>query len=140
MIPMDDRVQQLFDQLAAAADGVDIEEIAADQGIGTQHARGVIRMLRDMLAEDTINVVCDPESDGRWVYRLVGTLADSAMWATRQVQYVERRLVTSQDVLSSVVNATDGRSIEGRRARVMNRHFGRCLEDLREIDSGSDAR
>jgi hypothetical protein len=135
MIPLDDRVDQLFDLLVEWPDGVTIGVIAMDQGVVASHARGVVQALRDRLSEDTVNVVCDPDGNGQWIYRLVGTPAESRDWARRQVRYIERRLVTSQDVLESVVSATDGRSLEGRRARVMNRHLGRCLEDLREIDA-----
>lgn len=133
----DDRVTRMWDFLVGRPEGATIVELAADQELPVRNTQDVVQALRDLLGGgDTINVVCDRDPDtpnGRWIYRLVGTPDGSREWQANQLAHLERRLITSEDIATSMVEATDGRTVQGRKARVIKLHMSRCLEDLRLI-------
>jgi hypothetical protein len=94
-----------------------------------------VRVLRTTLgAEDTINLICDPQGPGElWRYRLVGTYNEARPWNAGRLGDMEARLETIAGVSRSLVAATDGRSTEGRKARLISKIVGRLVEDLREL-------
>lgn len=137
-----DRVLRLFDQLVANPAGVTIEQIAEDQGCSLGKSNHIVRELRRRCGvSDTINLICEPDAAdvrGRWIYRLVGKLDDAAYWLANRIGDAESRIRTIQAVTASLVAASDGRTVEGRRARVMNRALTRLIEDLDELSGASD--
>lgn len=136
------RVSELFDYLAEQPDGVTIDDIATHHSVTVNHARDLIQGLRDVLGDsDTINVPCDPNPDdpnGRWLYRLVGTMDDVQAWAGNRIGDTERRIRTQFSVIASVAAGADPRSMDGRKARLMKKALGRLLEDLDELPSITD--
>lgn len=130
------RRDNLFDLAVAAPDGFTVENAMDVLGLTHPQANTAIRDLRRFLGEsgDTINLPADPQSKGdRWLYRLVGSLNEVRGWVMNRVRDTESRLRTMQAMMSSIVAATDGRSIEGRKARVMDKALRRLVEDLDEL-------
>jgi hypothetical protein len=96
-------------------------------------------MLRLLLGnDDQINLVCDPQGTGQpWLYRLIGDVDGARSWVANRLRDSETRIGTIRAICSSLVSATDGRSADGRRARIMDKGLTRILEDLAELDHGS---
>jgi hypothetical protein len=129
------RMSDLFDYVVKKANGFTIPEAVNDLDMRREHVRlAVYDLRRVFLADDQINIVCQPEN-GRaaWTYRLVGTQEQAEFWTRNRTDDAETRLVTIASVCRSIVNATDGRSSDGRRARIILRHVERAREDLAEI-------
>ena len=97
-------------------------------------ATQVVRRLRLVFAGDDINLVCEPQMLREpWVYKLVGNVEDARSWSTNRISDIETRLETIQAVAESLTNATDGRTIEGRKARKIHRTLGYLIGELAEI-------
>lgn len=128
---------ELFDLAVAHPDGFTVDDIKRQLSIPHKKANIAIRELRKFLGEfDDINLVCDPQGSGeRWAYRLAGTLDDMRPWVVGRINDADSRLRTIQAMMSTVVRSTHGNSIEGRRARVIERALGRLVEDLDAIDA-----
>jgi hypothetical protein len=132
------RRDALFDLLVASPQGVTVDEIAFRLVCSLNRVRLAIRDLRIFLGDDdTINVPCRPQgTDERWLYTLESGLTDSTrIWSANRIGDTETRLHTMHAVSSSAVAATDERTIEGRKARVIERGLRRTIEDLEEIDA-----
>jgi hypothetical protein len=133
MTARDDRRDQLFDY-AVATTTMTIHDIAAELDVPIRVANEAVHDLRIFLGDfDSMNFPCEPDPDdlnGPWLYRLAGTLDDVRLWATNRVGDAETRLRTIQAMLTSIVRATDGRTTEGRRARVMETALRHLVEDL----------
>jgi hypothetical protein len=123
----------LFDLLAAAPEGLDIHEIADELGVPKRVVYGVIGRLRILQGhDDTINVVWRSQGSRR-VYCLTGNLDDCKEWTHFRLRMIESWLRMTMAVLSALIRATDGRTIDGRIARKLHMHFQRALEDLAEV-------
>lgn len=135
----DARRDELFDLAVASSDGFTVDDVIARYGWRHDQVNEAVRDLRRFLGDvgDTINLPCDPQGKGeRWVYRLVGDLDSVRAWAANRVIDAESRVRTMEAVLSSMVAATDGRTIAGRKARIMQRALHRLVEDLDDLISG----
>ena len=99
----------------------------------------VTRALRITIgAGDSINLVCEPQGSGElWRYRLVGTYEAARPWNANRLGDIEARLETIAGVSRSLVAATDGRRVDGRKARLIAKTVGRLVEDLAELNHGS---
>lgn len=130
----DEEVTDLFD-LLVSRQTVTIDEIADHLKIDTRRAREVVHQLRLVFgADDSINLVCTPNGTRqRWLYALVGEIDGSTPWIANRVGDAATRLETMEAVMTSIERATDGRSIEGRRARIIRRACTRAREDLAEL-------
>lgn len=127
-------VDALFDYAVANPDGFTIADFADAAGIKVASAQDAVTRLRKALGSDTINLICAPTTPGqKWEYRLVGTLDDAKWWASNRLDDAETRLTTINSVANSLVSATDGRTVEGRRARTIRKVVGRLIEDLQDI-------
>ncbi len=97
-----------------------------------------VRDLRDLYGEDEkINLVC--ESTGHrqeWLYRLTDQFEEARWWLGNRAADCERRIRTQYAVARSLVAATDGRTPEGRRVRLIVRYLGRLFEDMADLESG----
>ena len=96
-----------------------------------------VQRLRDVLAdnEDVISVVAEPQGRGEpWVYRLAHGAqivdAEHSQWIIGRFGDAERRLKTINHVLAAAVVALDGRSVEGRKARIYRLHLTRAEEEV----------
>lgn len=132
-----DRMGRLFDYMVLTPQGATIEDIAEALECSYDLAVQTVRDLRLFLGEDnTANLTCNKQGKSeRWLYKLVTDLEDHREWIAGRIGDTHSRLKTMNSMLTSAVNATDGRTLEGRRARVMSRQIGRLLEDLAEIES-----
>jgi len=126
------RRDALFDILVANPQGLDVDDMCDELALSYPQVKTAISDLRLFLGDvDSINLPCDPTPNcGRWLYRLVGTLDDVRPWVTNRIGDSESRIRTMTAMLSSIVSATDGRSIQGRKARIMERQLRRLVEDL----------
>ena len=130
------RADALFDFLADRPNGATVTDMRNEFGWGHGQTNQAIRALRKVLAEDVINVVCEPHVHrGRWLYRLVGHPADSRFYVTNRLLDLEARLETQQYVTESLEHATDGRTVEGRKARKIARTLSYLQKELADIDA-----
>jgi hypothetical protein len=132
-----ERVVLLFDFLVAHPERVTMKQIMAHTRWAKSVTKQAIRDLRlSMGDQDTINLVCDPDPSqprGQYLYGLVGTVEKSRAWQTTRLLDTESRIETQLAVASSISAGTDGRSRDGKRARLIKKALGRLLEDLREL-------
>lgn len=129
------RRDELFDDLVANPAGLTVDDMMAMHGWTHGQTNTAIRDLRRYLGDiDDLNLPCEPQSKGeRWVYRLVGRLDDVRSWIDNRITDADSRLRTMQAVMHSIVAATSGRTVEGRRARVMEKALRRLVEDLDDL-------
>lgn len=135
---LDARVNALFDFAAAAPDGFTIDDACHHLRCTRAQVRDAIRQLRLALADDTINLICEPASYlEQWTYRLVGNYDDAKGWAANRISDCRTRMVTIKGVAASVVLGTDGRTIEGKQAKKIARTLGFLIEELADIDGAA---
>ena len=129
------RRDDLFDFAVQEVNGFTVEDVMAELEITHHQANQAIHDLRLFLGDfDSLNLPCDPAGHcERWLYRLVGDLDSTRVWSTNRVRDAESRIRTMDAMLQSIVRATDGRSTQGRKARVMERALRRLVEDLDTI-------
>lgn len=137
----DARALALFELAKARPAGVTIDQIARHLGVPYQEANHVVRHLRRHLGKlDSIWLVATPQGKGeRWLYSLSGVaMLDAAdpdgRWITNRVRDAETRIEIMLSMMDAAVRGTNGRTVEGRKARVMQRAFTRLREDFAEID------
>lgn len=135
-----DMAIKLADWVANHPDGF-IMRGATLKAIGARtpsEAGAAVRILRGHLATVGAgwNLVCEPAGKGNpWVYRLANTLAGGAdPWIRNRLGDQVTRTRSSLHVLASIIDATDGRSADGRTARILHRHYERALQDLAEVE------
>jgi hypothetical protein len=129
----------LFDYAVEHPGGFTYQDAMNDLGWQKPYFTRVHRQLRLLLGnDDQINLVCDPQGRGEpWRYRLIGDIEGARGWVDNRLRDSESRVTTVRAITASLVRATDGRTNDGRRARIMNRGLGRILEDLAELDHGT---
>lgn len=112
---------------------------AAVEGATLAEVSNAIRWARERFAEGSgeFNVVCVPLSGvpatSRFRYALVSSQEAAEPWVRIRVNDATARITTLVNVLGPVVRATDGRSLDGRRARLIEtgvRHIQENLENL----------
>lgn len=131
------RAGDLYDFAVSRPDGFTAPEARAKFAWDARTFRDALRTLRLTFADDSINLVCDPQGDSQpWLYRLVGTYDEASGWSANALQHAEARLETIEAVAQSVVGATDGRTTDGKRARLIYKtvHF---LRDSLNVMSGA---
>jgi hypothetical protein len=134
---VDAHVSELFDfALARGEQGFTHLDAQAALGWNRNQFSHASRKLREILKGEPVNLVCSQESLREpWVYRLTGEQGPSREWQSNRLLDAETRLETIEHVAASLVQATDARSLEGRRARIIQRGVGRTLEDLADLHS-----
>jgi hypothetical protein len=129
----DEEVAALFDFAVAHPEGVTRQQIANELHCGCRRVDDVIRALRLVFADDSINLVGQPNGRGPWLYFLRGTVDEVRPWIAREFAYGESFLGTMRAVLTSIDNAVDGRKVDGRTVRIWRRTVTRALEDLADL-------
>ena len=134
-----DRAGRLFDALADAPDGMTISQIIGELKVDQRTAELVLRTLRLILgSSDDLFVVCDRDDDAVYRYRLMSAKAivdaEQSQWTGTRVVDLESRLILFIAAAKAAVRATDGRTHEGKIARLMERYMRRLAEDLAELD------
>ncbi len=139
---IDDKVTALFDYAVSKPEGFTYVDVKQDIGWGRPEFFQVVRAMRMVWANDTITLPCDPQGVREpWLYRLVGLPEEARDWQLNRLEDCRSRLKTIEAVSLSIVNGTDGRTIEGRMARLIEttaRHLGEQL-DLMEVGVGGTA-
>lgn len=131
---IDEKIQILWDYALAHPDGFTRYDIADDLGWTNTDLSHIARHLRMFFADDEITLTATPQGKGAaWLYQLVGNVEDAAPWSRNRLMDAETRLQTMHAVAQSLVNATDGRTMEGRRARIMEKALRRLNEDLIDL-------
>ncbi len=127
----------LFDFCVEHPEGWVIREAQDALDWSFRRVREAIRALRLILGDDdSLNLTCDPQGSGeQWLYQLVGNLEMGGPWVTNRLQDTEARLETIDAFTRSMVKGTDGRSVEGRKARLIERSVRHLLEDLRAFEA-----
>lgn len=130
------RAALLFDFAVSKPNGFTLEDIEREFSWDRKTFFVAVRQLRTaMQGDDEINLVCNPRGSRQtWLYRLVGNYTDAKPWMSNRMGDMERRLETVQGVASSIKNATDGRSKEGRKARKVLRTVSYLIEELAAIE------
>jgi hypothetical protein len=129
------RAGMLFDFAAEQAEGFLATEAEADLGFTHAQFAKATRALRLILADDSINLICLQQGFGKPKrYHLVGTFEKAGPWVRERMRGIESQLESVLALSTSLVNASDGRTTEGKKARLVARHVGRLVEDLGEID------
>lgn len=138
MSSRDVQLTALFDLLVRSSpQGVTILDIMDDLGVGKRVADALVHDLRMLMESDPdVNLVSEPQDgDTRWSYSLVGTVDGASFWVGNRLGDAETRLRTLIAVMAPIVASTDGRTLDGRRARIMHRAATRALEDLADLSS-----
>lgn len=149
---MDTRIVQLFDALVASPGGLTIHDIGDVLGLnvtnpvgrGRSTAFAVIRSLRLKLGalnsdgDDRLHGYSIPiRRDGMsQLYVLSANRSQSTEWQGVRADTALSRMEVDLAHWRSLVANTDGRTVDGRIARVMLRHFTRLQEDLQDIRAG----
>jgi len=127
----------LFDQLVEADQTY--ETLGVSMGWSRSQVIKYVQVLRDVLAAqaDTISVTCDPDPLdplGPWIYTLRGgggiVDPERSRWLINRLGDAERRLVTIRHVVDIAAKNLDGRTIEGKKARIYALHLKRAEEEV----------
>jgi hypothetical protein len=131
----------LFDYLAGNPNGIRLAGMMSHFKWNRAKATEAIRSLRLILGDgDSINLVADPtEHMGQWLYRLVGNYEDARWYVNNRIGDLEARLDTQVGIAQSLETATDGRTVEGRKARMIRSTLSHLVEQLRLLDSSLDS-
>jgi len=94
-----------------------------------------VRRLRQQLGEDgRTNLICTPGGAGRpWVFTIATDREEAQEWARWSNLHAESRIETIRSVNASFVRGSRGNTIEGKKARYIDKFLGRLLEDLAEL-------
>ena len=96
-----------------------------------------VNALRGSLAQIGYNLVCDDREPGNLNrrYHIASMRDDARPWNDWFGKNVLTRVRTWIAVNNSFIVATDGRTADGRKARIFAKHLNRLVEDLEEIES-----
>jgi hypothetical protein len=129
------RAEELFDLLTGG--DLTSAEIVDKTGWRYSQFLKAVQTLRDILAAngDVISVTAEPQgSRETWLYSLRAGKqivdAEQSRWVINRLQDAERRVETIAHVLEVAVNSLDGRTTEGRKARVYHLHIKRAQEEV----------
>ena len=126
------RAGELFDYLANSATKETIKDIAAAKQWSVAATHEALRAMRLQLGEtDPINAIAEPTGHRQpWGYQLAGTMDKADWWFSNRTSDIEGRLETIGAIAKSLVNATDGRTIPGKKARMIAVMIGSLLQQL----------
>jgi hypothetical protein len=142
--PHTDWSGRIFDELVAHPDGCTIYEMAEAIDMPLATARRAVHDARMILAQnDTLFILAEPQGPrAPWLYKLVDgkTIIDveNSGWVPNRIGDAQTRVQLIHAAMRVAERATDGRTTNGRKARVIARTLGRLVEDLEEIDLGSE--
>lgn len=138
----DQRAGELYDLLANG--GLTSHQIIDKMSWSYSQFMSAVQKLRDILAAngDIISVVAEPQAAREpWLYSLqAGKVildTEKSQWLPNRLQDTERRIKTIQHVLEVAVNSLDGRTTEGKKARIYHLHIKRAQEEVVMLDESS---
>lgn len=141
MTPREMRRDRLFDLVMvwgawSKANGFRVNDVMNSESWSHNHVRAAIHDLRLWMADtgDKINLVCEPDGAyNQWLYYFTGDPAEAAIWIDNRDRDLVSRLETIKAVSATLVNATDGRTAQGKRVRKVERTVSYLLTELQEI-------
>lgn len=132
------RAEKIFDLLSSG--DLTSHQLLARLGCHRTEFTKAIQTLRDILAAsgDVISVVAEPHGpDQPWLYGLRAGKqiinAEDSRWIPNQFQHAERRIKTIVHVLDVASNSLDGRTLDGKKARIYRLHMNRALEEVQML-------
>ncbi len=129
------RAGELFDYAVEQPEGFESSDVCLELGWNKHQFEKAARQLRRILADDEINLVCANQGFGKPSrYELVGDMNRAGPWIAGRLRSMESQLETVYNVSKSTINGSDGRTVDGKKARLINRHVGRLREDLADLD------
>jgi hypothetical protein len=129
---------ELFDFAVAHPDGFTRSDVCSELTCSSRDFDSGVRELRAILGDDEIFLVCWTQGRGEWRYQLVGTYDKSRQWGVWMLAHSEARIESQQWLYKALTRALDGRTTEGRKARMMERAMRHLHEELVAI--GEDGR
>lgn len=134
---LDDKAGLLYDYAATQPDGFTRHDACEVLGWNRWEFNQAANRLRKMFAGDSINLVADPDGPSNpWRYKLVGNYDEARPWSVNRIRDMESRLETIEAVSETTTNCTDGRTIEGRKARKIHSTVRFLREQLADINEG----
>lgn len=130
-------VLYLFDLLTAGPQTY--QTVEAELGWDRGRFYKVVQGLRDFCAEndDTITVLNEPQGgNAPHLYTLTaGNYVGESAWAGNRISDLRRRLDTFLSVAKVAVNATDGRTNDGKAARILEFRIRQAKEEIKLLAS-----
>lgn len=112
-----------------------VYSLAEYLGVDARVAGRTVRRLRNLLADQEVNVVCRPQGKGEpWLYSLVGDLESVENWRGIRVRGLRSQLETVRNVASSLVNATPATDPNAMAVRFALLQVDHLLESLALLD------
>lgn len=128
------RAGQLFDY-AVTHPKFTNAEVMREYGWTLETFNKAARALRLTFADDTINLVCHPQRRGEdWLYELAGNYGRARGWIANRIRDTEARIETERAVLSPIASQLDGRTVEGRKVRLISSVLGSLQEQLAALN------
>jgi len=130
-----ERMDVLFDILVASPEGITREECCQRAEIDRDQFFEGRRDLLEWLVEtdDTVSIVVIDRPGQPSLYKLGSLIDEAKPHLASRIADLETRMRTSEHSVIPFVNATDGRTADGKRARVMRKYLTRLREDLDEL-------
>ena len=128
----DEHRDAVFTCLTDHPTGITLAGIVAELDMPRPTARTAIRDLRKMFKDDEFTVIVDI-IDGTYFYRFAGALEQAKAHVARRILDTETRVETQVWQMQALVNGTDARTINGKKARKILKALSRLQEDLQEL-------
>lgn len=129
-------VAELLQYAISKPQGFTRQEAYGDLNWSREKFGRVSRRFRKVHGQDTFNLVCSPNGKGQeWLYTLAGTYEDSRPWLSNREKDMMARLGTAVGVAEAIVNATDGRTLTGRKARLVHSTLSNLLVQVEMLES-----
>lgn len=135
-----DLASLIFDLLAEHLEGLTMPEIIEAVHMPYESCRVAMRDLRLTLGEDdTLFVIAEPQGPREpWLYRLIdGSVlvgGEESGWAANRIGDAQSRIHLLAVAMSTAERATDGRTLNGRKARMMAMELRHLDEKLTRLD------
>lgn len=131
----DARRDDLWDYAVAHPDGFTNEQAMSEFDWDLKTFNTAVQDLRLLLEDDQITLPCDPQGQHeKWLYRLVGHYDDGRAWAINRLLDSETRLRTIEAYSSALMHSTDGRTADGKKARLIHSTAAYLREQIELLD------
>jgi DNA-binding transcriptional regulator LsrR (DeoR family) len=126
------RRMAVLDTLQQHPEGLSAADIARQMGVRLRVIRRDIRRLRRDVSVDNIPAVPNGHRQP-WLYFLTNEAQPNEAWAKNRVADMESRFLTQIGQAKTMVRVTNGRTVEGRKARKIERTLEYLMRELDEI-------
>jgi len=131
---LDENAGVLFDFAAAHRRGFTYEDVSRRLHWPYPAFMGAVRRVRRILGNEDQTLLCTPQGSGeRWLYQLTSDPKVHRTWTRFRLKSIESSLETTERAATTIMRATDGRTVDGRKARLIERSVRHLREDLAAI-------